>query len=60
MNLFVTIPVDPGAGTGNRGLAGFLVAASPNVVLDAEFQLNLLPVPGENQRAVDVGITLKP
>lgn len=45
---------------GNRALTGLQFAASPNVVFDAEYELNLLPMPGVNQHAIDVGITLRP
>ena len=56
----LTMPVGPSAGTGNRGLTGFQFAASPNVVFDAEFELNLLPAAGVSQHAIDAGITLLP
>ena len=54
----LTIPAAPGGGTGNRGLVGIQCTVSSNIVLDGEFEVNVLPHPGLAQHAVDVGITL--
>lgn len=55
-----SFPNGPGAGTGDRALAGVQVTASAGVVLDAEFEVNLLPHPGFSQHAIDAGITILP
>ncbi|HZY98204.1 MAG TPA: hypothetical protein VFE36_01390, partial [Candidatus Baltobacteraceae bacterium] len=46
-----SFPSGPGAGAGDRALAGLQFSASPNVVLDGEFEANLLPAPGLSQHA---------
>lgn len=56
----LSLPNAPGAGTGNRALAGLQCTISPNVVLDAEIEANLLPSAGAAQHAVGAGFTLQP
>jgi hypothetical protein len=56
----LTMPPSPGAGTGNRALSGIQCTLSPNLVLDAEFEVNLLPQPGLSQHAIDAGLTVRP
>jgi hypothetical protein len=53
-----TFPTGPAGSSGNRALAGLQYTLSSRAVLDAEFELNLLPAPGNRQRAIDVGMTL--
>jgi hypothetical protein len=50
----------PAAASGNRALVGLQDSISANVVLDLDFETNLLPEPGVNQHAVDAGITILP
>jgi hypothetical protein len=55
----LTIPTAPGGSTGNRALAAIQQTAGPRVVLDVEFEQNLLPTPGFNQNAFGTGFTLR-
>jgi hypothetical protein len=55
----VTTPTAPGAGTGNRALVGIQRTLSSNVVVDVEFEMNLLPAPGFNQHALGAGIVVR-
>jgi len=50
----------PGGPTGNRALFGIQQSAGTRIVLDVEFEQNLLPAPGFNQHALGVGLTLRP
>ncbi len=56
----LTLPTGPGGPTGNRGLIGIQQSVGTEVLLDVEFEQNLLPLPGFNQHAVGVGLTLRP
>ncbi len=56
----LTIPTGPGGPTGNRGFAAIQQSVGTNIVLDAEFEQNFLPLPGFNQHAVGAGLTLEP
>jgi hypothetical protein len=56
----LTLPTAPGGPTGNRALFGIQQSAGTRIVLDVEFEQNLLPAPGFNQHALGVGLTLRP
>jgi hypothetical protein len=56
----LTIPTGPGGPTGNRGFAAIQQSVGTDIVLDAEFEQNFLPLPGFNQHAVGAGLTLEP
>lgn len=55
----LTLPTAPGGSTGNRALAAIQQTAGRSVVLDVEFEQNLLPTPGFNQHALGAGFTLR-
>jgi len=55
----LTIPTAPGGSTGNRALAAIQQTVGSHVVLDVEFEQNLLPTPGFNQHALGTGFTLR-
>lgn len=55
----LTMPTAPGGLTGNRALAALQQTAGKSVVLDVEFEQNLLPTPGFNQHAFGTGLTLR-
>jgi hypothetical protein len=55
----ITAPTGPQAPTGNRALFAVQVVLSPNAVLDAEYEMNLLPAPGFAQHAFGAGITVR-
>ena len=56
----ITAPTAPRGPTGNRALLGVQRSLSPNLVLDAEYELNLLPAPGFRQHAFGAGLTFRP
>ncbi len=55
----ITAPTGPQAPTGNRALFAVQQVLSQNVVLDAEYEVNLLPSPGFAQHAFGTGITVR-
>jgi hypothetical protein len=55
----ITAPTGPQAPTGNRALIAIQQVLGPNVVLDAEYEINLLPAPGFAQHALGTGITVR-
>jgi hypothetical protein len=55
----ITTPAGPGAGTGNRAFVAIQQTVSPNLVLDAEYEVNLLPAPGFHQHALATGIAVR-
>jgi hypothetical protein len=55
----LTIPTAPGGSTGNRALVALQQAAGQSVVLDLDFEQNVLPAPGLNQHAFGAGLTLR-
>ena len=55
----LTLPTAPGGPTGNRALIAVQQIAGRNVVLDIEFEQNLLPAPGFNQHALGTGFTVR-
>jgi hypothetical protein len=56
----IAAPGGPQGLTGNRALMGLQQAISPNVVLDAEYEINLLPAPGLSQHTVfEAGLTVQ-
>jgi hypothetical protein len=55
----ITAPTGPQAPTGNRALLAVQQVLSPNFVLDAEYEINLLPAPGFAQHALGAGITAR-
>ncbi|HEY4438822.1 MAG TPA: hypothetical protein VGN14_00105 [Candidatus Elarobacter sp.] len=56
----ITAPSGPHGTTGNRALAGVQQTLSPNVVLDVEYEQNMLPTPGVRQHTVfEAGLTVK-
>jgi hypothetical protein len=55
----ITTPLAPGAGTGNRALLGFQEVVAPNIVVDAEYELNALPPANAHQRAVGIGVAVR-
>jgi hypothetical protein len=55
----ITTPTAPGGGTGNRAFIAVQQVVSPNVVVDVEFEVNLLPAPGFNQHALGTGIAVR-
>ncbi len=55
----LTMPTAPGGLTGNRALAAIQQTIGSKVVLDVEWEYNLLPAPGFNQHAFGTGITLR-
>ena len=55
----ITAPTGPQAPTGNRALLGLQQTLSPNVVLDVEYEANLLPVPGFSQHSFGIGVTTR-
>jgi hypothetical protein len=55
----LSAPAGPHGPSGNRALAGLQRVVSPSVVLDAEYEVNLLPAPGESQHALGAGFTLR-
>jgi hypothetical protein len=55
----ITAPIGPRTPTGNRALLAVQQTLSPNVVLDAEYETNLLPPAGFAQHAVGAGLTLR-
>ncbi len=55
----ITVPTGPGGPTGNRALVALQRTISRNVVLDVEFESNLLPAPGANQHALGAGLAVR-
>jgi hypothetical protein len=55
----ITAPTGPHAPTGNRALLAVQQVLSRNLVLDAEYEMNLLPTPGFAQHALGAGITVR-
>jgi hypothetical protein len=55
----ITAPTGPHAPTGNRALLAVQEVLGANVVLDAEYEVNLLPTPGFAQHALGAGITVR-
>jgi hypothetical protein len=55
----ISLSTAPASSTGNRSLAGIQCTISPNAVLDAEFEANLLPIPGTTQHALGAGLTFQ-
>jgi hypothetical protein len=51
----ITTPAGPAGGTSNRALLGIQRSISSDVVLDVEYERNLLPEPGFTQHAFGVG-----
>jgi hypothetical protein len=51
----ITTPLGPNGGTGNRALLALQRVLSPALVLDAEYEVNLLPAPGGRQHAFGFG-----
>jgi hypothetical protein len=52
-------PSGPHGPTGNRALLGLQQTLSPNVVLDIEYEANLLPTPGFAQHSIGAGFTAR-
>jgi hypothetical protein len=55
----ISAPTGPQAPTGNRALLAVQQTLSPNFVIDAEYEVNLLPAPGLNQHALGAGVTIR-
>ena len=55
----ITVPSGPGGPTGNRALVALQRTISPNVVIDVEFESNLLPPPGASQHALGLGLAVR-
>jgi hypothetical protein len=55
----ITAPTGPQAPTGNRALLAVQQVLAPNLVLDAEYEINLLPAPGFAQHAFGTGLTVR-
>jgi hypothetical protein len=55
----VTTPVSATGGSGNRVVVGIQRSLSPNVVLDAEYEVNALPVTGLTQHAFGGGAAVR-
>lgn len=55
----ITVPAGPTGGTSNRGLFGLQQALSENVVVDVEYEVNLLPQPGFTQHAFGGGVAVR-
>lgn len=55
----ITTPASSTGGTSNRAFAGIQRTISPNVVLDAEYEVNALPQPGFAQHAFGGGAVLR-
>jgi hypothetical protein len=55
----ITAPTGPQAPTGNRALLAVQQVLGSNVVLDAEYEINLLPAPGFAQHALGTGLTVR-
>ena len=55
----ISAPTGPDAPTGNRALFAVQRVVGTNVVLDAEYEINLLPAPGFAQHALGTGITVR-
>ena len=55
----ITAPTGPRGPTGNRALFGLQQTLSPTVVLDFEYEVNLLPTPGFAQHSVGAGLTAR-
>lgn len=56
----VTTPLGTTGGAGNRGLVAVQRVLSPGVVLDAEYEMNLLPAtPALRQRAFGAGVAFE-
>lgn len=56
----LTIPTAPGGSTGNRGFGAIQQTVGANVVVDVEFEQNLLPSPGFDQHSLGAGLTFRP
>jgi hypothetical protein len=56
----VTTPVGPTGGAGNRALIALQLVLSPAVVVDAEYEINLLPAsPSVRQHAFGAGVAFE-
>jgi hypothetical protein len=55
----ITVPAGPAGATSNRAFLGVQRTVSPDVVLDVEYELNLLPQPGFTQHAFGVGAAVR-
>jgi hypothetical protein len=55
----ITTPAGPAGGTSNRAFLGVQRTISSDVVLDAEYEMNLLPQPGFTQHAFGVGAAVR-
>lgn len=55
----VTVPASSTGGTSNRSLLGLQQALSANVVVDVEYEANLLPQPGFTQHAFGGGVAVR-
>lgn len=55
----VVTPASAAGGTGGRVLVALQRALSPNVVVDAEYEINVLPQPGFAQHAFGFGAAVK-
>ena len=56
----VTTPLGPTGGTGNRGLLALQRVVSPGVVVDAEYEINMLPAsPSIRQHAFGAGVAFE-
>jgi hypothetical protein len=55
----ITAPTGPQGPTGNRALLALQQTLSPNVVLDGEYEINVLPPAGFAQHAIGAGVTVR-
>jgi hypothetical protein len=55
----ITAPSGPAAPTGNRALFAVQQTLSPNLILDLEYEINLLPTPGFAQHALGAGLSVR-
>lgn len=55
----ITVPASPSGGTSNRGLFGLQQVLSANLVVDVEYEANLLPQPGFTQHAFGGGVAVR-
>jgi hypothetical protein len=56
----LTIPTAPGGTTGNRALEAIQQTLGANLVLDVDFEQNLLPQAGYSQHAFGAGLAVRP
>jgi hypothetical protein len=55
----ITVPAGAGGGSSNRSLLGVQQTLSANVVVDLEYEANLLPQPGFTQHAFGGGVAVR-